>query len=285
MSAGTSTPVAAGQGPSVLNIAASIGAKIRDAAEDAKQEREKAAEKGETPKKGSLFKSALANQFNPIKSKKAKSNWAKQFDWNKKTDSDQQVKPPTGGGGGGEGKAKLKEFIAGGFTAILKDTGMMVSKLDGVKMMAGENLSEVTRASSTLTVIKDSIDAQTELRRKALEEAKFARAEKKLEKTTDSAGVSAAPATPGDKQDGEDGGGGGGFDLLGGILGGLDAVESIMQIRNLLAGAGSAAEGAAGIGAGLGSAIIGGSGLALGGIGEGLFNLGRGGNQKEEHME
>jgi len=231
MAAGLVTPTEAGMGPSVLGIAASIGAKIRDAAEDAKEQREKAAEKGETPKKGSLFKSALSNQFNPIKSKKAKSNWAKQFDWNKTTKSDQQVKPPTGGGGGGEGKAKLKEFIAGGFTAILKDTGMMVSKLDGVKMMANENLSEVTRASSTLTVIKDSIDTQTELRRRALDEAKFARAEKKLEKTSDSAGVSDTKK-PEDKKDGEgggeDGGGGGLLENLANALGIADLVDNFL---------------------------------------------------------
>jgi murein DD-endopeptidase MepM/ murein hydrolase activator NlpD len=210
-----------------LGIAASIGAKIRDAAQDAKEEREKAAEKGETPKKGSLFKSALSNQFNPIKSKKAKSNWAKQFDWNKETKSDQQVKPPTGEGGG-DSKGKLKEFIAGGFTAILKDTGMMVSKLDGVKMMTGENLAEATRASSTLTVIKDSIDTQTELRRKALEEAKFARAEKQLEKTSDVAGVSGPKEV--EKKDGEGGGDGGGkgpFDWLLDALGIADIASSI----------------------------------------------------------
>jgi len=234
MAAGTSTPVEAGQGPSVLNIAMSIGAKIRDAAEDAKEQREKAAEKGETPKKGSLFKSSLANQFNPIKSKKAKSNWAKQFDWNKETKSDQQVKPPSGDGGG-DSKGKLKEFIAGGFTAILKDTGLMVSKLDGVKMMTGENLSEVTRASSTLTVIKDSIDSQTELRRKALEEAKYARAERKLEKTSDSAGVSGPKDV--EKKDsgngGNDGGGGGPFDWLLNALGIADLAENFMP-RKLL---------------------------------------------------
>jgi len=229
MAAGLTTPTEAGQGPSVLNIAMSIGAKIRDAAEDAKEQKEKAAEKGETPKKGSLFKSALANQFNPIKSKKAKSNWAKQFDWNKETKSDQQVKPPSGEGG--DSKGKLKEFIAGGFTAILKDTGLMVSKLDGVKMMTGENLSEVTRASSTLTVIKDSIDAQTELRRKALEEAKFARAERKLEKTSDVAGLSDVKSADGkDKGDGGDGGGKGPLDWLLDALGLADIATSIPGI-------------------------------------------------------
>jgi hypothetical protein len=235
MAAGVSAPVEAGMGPSVLGIAASIGAKIRDAAEDAKEQREKAAEKGETPKKGSLFKSALANQFNPIKSKKAKSNWAKQFDWNKETKSDQQVKPPTGEGGG-DSKGKLKEFIAGGFTAILKDTGLMVSKLDGVKMMTGENLSEVTRASSTLTVIKESIDTQTELRRKALEEAKFARAEKKSEKISDVAGVSGPTEAEKKGEEGSDGGGDGGgpFDWLLNALGIADIASNIPGVGKFL---------------------------------------------------
>lgn len=290
MAAGTSTPVEAGQGPSVLGIAASIGAKIRDAAEDAKEQREKAAEKGETPKKGSLFKSALGNQFNPIKSKKAKSTWAKQFDWNKTSQSDQQVRPPSGdpsGGGGGDSKGKFKEFISGGFSAILKDTGLMTSKLDGVKSLAGANLSEVTRSSSTLTVIKDSVTAQTELRRKALEEAKFARAEKQLEKTEDVAGVSESKSA--DKEEGEGTGEGGGdkegFDLFGTLLGGLEGVESIMQIRNLLGG-GKAAAGAAGaaktagaIGAGAATGIVGGAGLALSAGGEGMFQLGQMGDQ------
>jgi hypothetical protein len=295
MAAGTSTPVEAGQGPSVLGIAASIGAKIRDAAEDAKEQREKAAEKGETPKKGSLFKSALGNQFNPVKSKKAKSNWSKQFDWNKTSKSDQQVKPPSGDGGG-DSKGKLKEFIAGGFTAILKDTGSMESKLDGVKSLTGANLSELTRSSSTLTVIKDSIDAQTELRKKALEEAKFARAEKQLEKTRDVAGVSKSESADKKDEDGNsdgdgDGGDGdkGGFDLFGTLLGGLEGVESIMQIRNMLTGGkaaagaanavGGAAQTAGGIGAGAGAAIVGGAGLALSGIGEGMFQLGKGGDK------
>ena len=52
MAAGTVTPTEAGQGPGVLNIAANIGAKIRDAAQEAKEEREKAQEKGMGPRKG-----------------------------------------------------------------------------------------------------------------------------------------------------------------------------------------------------------------------------------------
>ena len=100
MAAGTSTPTEAGGGKSVLGIAAGIGAKIRDAAEEAKQEREKAQEKGMETKKGSLFKSALGNKFNPVKSNKAKAQWAKQFDWNKKSpDTAQEVKTPSDTGG------------------------------------------------------------------------------------------------------------------------------------------------------------------------------------------
>ena len=59
MAAGTSTPQEAGQGPSVLSIAANIGAKIRDAAEEAKEEREKAAEKGETHLRKGLYLNLL----------------------------------------------------------------------------------------------------------------------------------------------------------------------------------------------------------------------------------
>ena len=180
MAAFTTTPSEAGEGPSVIGIATAIGAKIRDAAENAKEEREKAQEAGETPKKGSLFKSALANQFNPIKSKKAKSNWAKQFSWNKP--KDKPVTPPTEGDGA-NGSAKLKEFIAGGFTAILKDTGVMVAKLGGIGDGVSQNLSATTASSGTLTAIKETLDAQSDLRRKALEQAKYARAEKELEKT------------------------------------------------------------------------------------------------------
>lgn len=289
MAAGTSAPAEAGQGPSLMSIAASIGGKIRDAAESAKEEREKAAAKGESPKKGSLFKSSLANQFNPVKSKKAKSQWAKQFDWNKKSDATEKVKAPPSGGGDG-GKAKLKEFIAGGFTAILQDTGMMVSKLDTVKAISGENLSEATKSSGTLTVIKETLDAQTELRRKALEEAKFARAEKKLEKRQDVAGVNDTKPVEkekGEGGDGEDEKGGGPFDWL---LGGLDLLDTGLGIRALLGGgqaaAGGAAAGGAAGGAGLGAgaiaAIVGGAGLAASGLGEGFFQLTKKGGLGEQ---
>jgi murein DD-endopeptidase MepM/ murein hydrolase activator NlpD len=282
MAAGTSAPAEAGQGPSLMSIAANIGGKIRDAAESAKEEREKAAAKGESPKKGSLFKSSLANQFNPVKSKKAKSQWAKQFDWNKKSDATEKVKAPPSGGGGDGGKAKLKEFIAGGFTAILQDTGMMVSKLDTVKAISGENLSEATKSSGTLTVIKETLDAQTELRRKALEEAKFARAEKKLEKREDVAGVNDTKPVEKEKGEGEgegEGGGGGPFDWL---LGGLDLLDTGLGIKSLLGGGQAAAGGGAGLGAGAIAAIVGGAGLASSGLGEGFFQLTKKGGLGEQ---
>jgi hypothetical protein len=287
MAAGTSAPTEAGQGPNVLSIAAQIGAKIRDAAQEAKEEREKAAAKGETTKKGSLFKSSLANQFNPIKSKKQKSQWAKQFDWNKKSDANQQVKAPPAGGGDA-GKARLKEFIAGGFTAILKDTGVMVSKMDTMTALGGENLSESTKSSGTLTVIKETLDAQTELRRKALEEAKFARAERKLEKREDVAGVNDTKPAEKEKGDGDgDGGGGGG--PLDWLLGGLDLLDTGLGIRSLLGGgqaaAGGGAAGGAGLGAGATAGIVGGIGLAMSGLGEGMFQGTRFADQQNQMMK
>lgn len=200
MAAGTVTPTEAGQGPGVLNIAANIGAKIRDAADEAKQEREKAQEKGMQPKKGSLFKSALGNKFNPVKSNKSKAQWSKQFDWNKKSpDTAQQVKTPSETGGV-EGKAKLKEFIAGGFTAIIKDTTAMRSKMDGIQGLSSANLEQATRTTGSLTMIKESVDAQTEIRRKALEQAKFAKSERRLERTKDVAGVKGTGGPGGSKK-------------------------------------------------------------------------------------
>ena len=227
MAAFTTTPTEAGEGPSVLGIAAAIGAKIRDAAEQAKEEREKAKEAGEDPKKGSLFKSSLANQFNPIKSKKAKSNWAKQFSWNKP--KDKPVTPPTQADGQ-QGSAKLKEFIAGGFTAILKDTGVMVAKLGGIDDGVSQNLAASNRSAGTLTVIKETLDAQTDLRRKTLEEAKYARAEKKLEQTQDtSSATSVSKSDEKDSGDNKDDGGGGGGPLewLMNALGIADIASSI----------------------------------------------------------
>ena len=201
MAAGTVTPTEAGQGPGVLNIAANIGAKIRDAAQEAKEEREKAQEKGMEPKKGSLFKSALGNKFNPIKSKKAKAGWAKQFDWNKKSpDTAQQVKTPSETGGE-KGKAKLKEFIAGGFTAIIKDTTAMRAKMDGIQTLSSANLEQATRTTGSLTMIKESVDAQTEIRRKALEQAKFAKSERRLERTKDVAGLTGTKGPGGSKEE------------------------------------------------------------------------------------
>ena len=214
MAAGTSTPTEAGSGKSVLGIAAGIGAKIRDAAEEAKQEREKAQEKGMETKKGSLFKSALGNKFNPVKSNRAKAQWSKQFDWNKKSpDTAQEVKTPSETGGA-EGKAKLKEFIAGGFTAIIKDTTAMRAKMDGIQSLSNANLEQSTRTTGSLTMIKDSVDAQTEIRRKALEQAKFAKSERRLERTKDSAGLTgtkgkggSAEKNPGDTPSDDKGGG------------------------------------------------------------------------------
>lgn len=232
MGAGTVTPTEAGMGPSVVGIAASIGAKIRDAAQEAKEEREKAKEKGMEPKKGSLFKSALRNKFNPIKSKKAKAQWSKQFDWNKKSaDTAQQVKTPSETGGA-DGKAKLKEFIAGGFTAIIKDTTAMRAKMDGIQALSSANLEQATRTTGSLTMIKESVDAQTEIRRKALEDAKFARAERRLERTKDSAGVVGTKGPGGSEEQqpgqGGDDGGGGWLDKLLTGLGFADLISNFL---------------------------------------------------------
>ena len=288
MAAGTVTPTEAGQGPGVLNIAANIGAKIRDAAQEAKEEREKAQEKGMEPKKGSLFKSALGNKFNPTKSKKAKAGWARQFDWNKKSpDTAQQVKAPSETGGA-EGKAKLKEFIAGGFTAVIKDTTAMRAKMDGIQSLSSANLEQSTRTTGSLTMIKESVDAQTELRRKALEEAKFARAERKLERTKDVAGL-AETKGPQEKKGEGDGGGddkGGGFDPLGMLLGGLDLLDTGLGIRALLGGGGTkAAASAGGIGAGATAGIVGGIGLAMSGLGEGMFQGTRFADQQNQSLK
>jgi hypothetical protein len=231
MAAFTTTPSEAGEGPSVIGIATAIGAKIRDAAENAKEEREKAQEAGETPKKGSLFKSALANQFNPIKSKKAKSNWAKQFSWNKP--KDKPVTPPTEGDGA-NGSAKLKEFIAGGFTAILKDTGVMVAKLGGIGDGVSQNLSATTASSGTLTAIKETLDAQTDLRRKALEQAKYARAEKELEKTQDTSSTRSpmGESNKGGSSDGGEDGGGGPLDWIKNIFS-LDTLFNALGVADI----------------------------------------------------
>lgn len=231
MAAGTVTPIEAGQGPGVLNIAANIGAKIRDAAQEAKEEREKAQEKGMEPKKGSLFKSALRNKFNPVKSKKAKAGWAKQFDWNKKSpDTAQQVKTPSETGGA-EGKAKLKEFIAGGFTAIIKDTTAMRAKMDGIQALSSANLEQATRTTGSLTIIKESVDAQTEIRRKALEDAKFARAERRLERTKDVAGTKGPGGSKEQQQEQQPDQGGGWMDWLTNALGIGDLLSNFMPTK------------------------------------------------------
>jgi len=66
----------------------------------------------------------------------------------------------------------------------------MVAKLGGINDGVGQNLAATTSSSGTLTAIKETLDAQTDLRRKALEEAKYARAEKQLEKTQDTSSSS-----------------------------------------------------------------------------------------------
>ena len=240
------------------------------------------------PKKGSLFKSALGNKFNPTKSKKAKAGWARQFDWNKKSpDTAQQVKAPSETGGA-EGKAKLKEFIAGGFTAIIKDTTAMRAKMDGIQSLSSANLEQSTRTTGSLTMIKESVNAQTELRRKALEEAKFARAERKLERTKDVAGL-AETKGPQEKGGEGDGGGddkGGGFDPLGMLLGGLDLLDTGLGIKALLGGGGTkAAASAGGIGAGATAGIVGGIGLAMSGLGEGMFQGTRFADQQNQSLK
>lgn len=282
MAAFTTTPTPAGEGPSLFGIAKSIGTKIRDAAEQAKEEKEKATAAGETPKKGSLFKSALKNQFNPVKSKQAKGNWNKQFSWNKKSDKPEAVngKPTGGGTGGGE---KLKNFIAGGFSAIIADTTQMVAKLSAINDASDSTLNATSRSSGTLVAIKELVDTQTDLRTQQLESQERALAESKLEQTRQ-VGKSSSPTSSGEGNatGGGEGEGGGGGDLLGGLFGGLDAIESIMQIRNLMSGgkaAGAAAGQAGGIGAGAAAAIVSGVGLAMSAGGEGMFQLGKLGDQ------
>ena len=120
-----------------------------------------------------------------------------------------------------EGKAKLKEFIAGGFTAIIKDTTAMRAKMDGIQALSNANLEQATRTTGSLTMIKDSVDAQTEIRRKALEQAKFAKSERRLEKTKDSAGLTGTKGKGGsaEEQPGQDDKGGGIFDTIMNALG------------------------------------------------------------------
>lgn len=230
MGAGVYSPQEAGEGPSIFGVAKAIGSKIRDAAQEAKEEREKADKEGVQVKKGSLFKSALGNKFNPIKSKKSKANWNKQFSWNqKKADKPSSVNgQPTGGGGSGQrsGGEKLKNFIAGGFSAILKDTTQMVSKLNNLNTLSNDNVAAAQRSSDTLTIIKETLTTQTDLRRKAVESAKFAQSEKQLERTKDTAGLFSNKKTDGggDKKSDEPGGG---PDWLNWLLGPLQALDFI----------------------------------------------------------
>lgn len=300
MAAFTTTPTPAGEGPSLFGIAKSIGAKIRDAAESAKEEKEKAVKAGESPKKGSLFKSALKNQFNPIKSKKAKGNWGNQFSWNQKSDKPEAVNgKPTGGGSDGGGSAggseKLKNFIAGGFSAIIADTTQMVSKLSAINSTATETLGATSRSSATLVAIKETVATQADLKRKQLEDQQRANAEAKLEQTQQT-GRTFKPKQNAEGGDGEGGDGGGdgqgGFDWFGTLLGGLDLADSIMSIRSLMGGAQAAGTAAApaagapaaagGLGAGAIAGIVGGAGLAASGLGEGFFQLTKKGGLGEQ---
>ena len=150
----------------------------------------------------------------------------------------------------------------------------MRAKMDGIQSLSSANLEQSTRTTGSLTMIKESVNAQTELRRKALEEAKFARAERKLERTKDVAGL-AETKGPQEKGGEGDGGGddkGGGFDPLGMLLGGLDLLDTGLGIKALLGGGGTkAAASAGGIGAGATAGIVGGVGLAMSGLGEGMF--------------
>lgn len=231
MTAGVYSPQQAGEGPSIIGVAKAIGSKIRDAAQEAKEEREKADKEGVQVKKGSLFKSALSNKFNPIKSKKTKSNWNKQFSWNqKKSDKPSSVNgQPTGGGssGGRSGGEKLKSFIAGGFSAILADTTRMVEKLNGLNTLTNEGVSHASRSADTLTIIKETLTTQTDLRRKAIENAKYAQTEKQLEKTKDVAGVFKKDKQGKDKSSGGSDEPGGTPDWLEWMLGGLGLADLV----------------------------------------------------------
>jgi murein DD-endopeptidase MepM/ murein hydrolase activator NlpD len=292
MAAYTSTPTSSGEG-SLVSIAKNIGTKIRDAAEQAKEEKEKAVEAGESPKKGSLFKSALKNQFNPIKSKKAKGNWNKQFSWNnKKSDKPEAVNGiPTGESGGAGKTDKLKNFIAGGFSAIIADTTNMVGKLTAINQATTDNLGATSRSSATLVAIKETLDAQTDLRRKQYEENQRAAVERDLEKTQQVGkifgGAKKTTKGGGEGQEAE-GSGEGGSGWFDNILGGIELVDSILDIRKSLQGAklgktaGNILQGVKGLGSGAslgGASIAGGVGLAMSAGGEGMFQLGKWGDQ------
>lgn len=243
MTAGLETPIAAGAGPNIFSIAKSIGTKIRDSAEQAKEEKEKANKEGVEVKKGSLFTKSLKNNFNPLKSKKAKTQWAKDFSWNQKKPKDPASESKGGGGGGtrggGSGAKKLKNFITSAFGLLLKDTTVMVGKLSSISDLTGKVHSANKMMAGSLTSINQLLQEQTDIKRDMLEQAKYARMEKQMEKTGDASGTSSPVGVgkPGDK-DGEggdsDGGPGGGGGLFGGIAGALDLADNVLDIGSHL---------------------------------------------------
>lgn len=242
MTAGLETPIAAGSGPSILGIAKAIGTKIRDSAEQAKEEKEKANKEGVEVKKGSLFASALKNNFNPIKSKKAKTKWAKDFSWNQTKPKDPAQSQKPSGGRGGESKTgtkKLKNFIASGFSALLKDTTIMVGKLSSISDLTGKVYSANKQMYGSLTSINQLLQDQTDIKRDMLEQAKYARSEKSAEAVSDASGTespikSRRKGRGGDGGDGGEAGGDGGGGIAGNIFGALDLVDNILDIGSHL---------------------------------------------------
>lgn len=241
MTAGLETPIAAGEGPSLFGIAKSIGAKIRDSAEQAKGEKEKANKEGTEVKKGSLFTKSLKNNFNPLKSKKEKSNWAKGFSWNQPKEKDSAAETKSrgsgGSGGGGSGAKKLKNFLTNAFGLLLKDTTVMVGKLSNISNLTGKVHSANKMMAGSLTSINSLLQEQTEIKRDMLEQAKYARMEKAAEKIEDSSDLSSPITSDGKKKgNGNDGGGDdddddqGGGGPLGGLLSALDIADNVLDI-------------------------------------------------------
>lgn len=244
MTAGLETPIAAGSGPSIFGIAKAIGTKIKDSAEQAKEEKEKANKEGVEVKKGSLFTKSLRNNLNPLKSKKAKTKWAKDFSWNQPKPKDPTSETKGGGrsgGAGGSGTKKLKNFITSAFGLLLKDTTVMVGKLSSISDLTGRVYSANKMAAGSLTSINSLLQEQTDIKRDMLEQAKYARMEKQMEKTADSSGTSAPigigrrkKGEGGDGEGGEGDGGPGGGGLFGGIAGALDLADNVLDIGSHL---------------------------------------------------
>lgn len=242
MTAGLETPIAAGSGPSILGIAKAIGTKIRDSAEQAKEEKEKANKEGVEVKKGSLFTKSLRSNFNPLKSKKSKAKWAKDFSWNQPKPKDPAAETKGGGGtkGGGSGAKKLKNFITSAFGLLLKDTTVMVGKLSSISDLTGKVYSANRMMAGNLTSINSLLQEQTDIKRDMLEQAKYARMEKQMEKTADASGTSTPigigkkDGDGGEDGGGEDGGPGGGGGLFGGISSALDLADNVLDIGSHL---------------------------------------------------